>query len=249
MLWNCRSCQGIDFRKPLQTSPALQQAHSALRQQVPFAAADRLLAQDIEVAAGTVRMPAVQSLAQALELNLTAIVIAHRSDVFHREPELGARNHGAGHLAAGAQNFLFECDLPGIRGKMREHDEGVGGVEAHADYVELRHEVTGYRRQKAGGRRHYAGSRATYAAIGTDTAGSIREPAALCGCVGVKPTYGRVSSRGVIPLSASLDHVGPLAASVEDAAITLQAIAGYDPGDITSADIPVADYASAMREG
>jgi len=91
-------------------------------------------------------------LAQALELNLTAIVIAHRSDVFHREPELGARNHGAGHLAAGAQNFLFECDLPGIRGKMREHDEGVGGVEAHADYVELRHEVTGYRRQKAGGR-------------------------------------------------------------------------------------------------
>ncbi|PYX51108.1 MAG: Asp-tRNA(Asn)/Glu-tRNA(Gln) amidotransferase subunit GatA [Acidobacteria bacterium] len=88
-----------------------------------------------------------------------------------------------------------------------------------------------------------------YAAIGTDTAGSIREPAALCGCVGLKPTYGRVSSRGVIPLSASLDHVGPLAASVEDAAITLQAIAGYDAGDITSADIPVADYASAMREG
>ena len=60
------ACQGIDFRKPLQTSPALQQAHSALRQQVPFADADRLLAQDIEVAAGTVRMPAVQSLAQSL---------------------------------------------------------------------------------------------------------------------------------------------------------------------------------------
>ena len=67
-----------------------------------------------------------------------------------------------------------------------------------------------------------------YAAIGTDTAGSIREPAALCGCVGIKPTYGRVSSRGVIPLSLSLDHVGPLAATVEDAAIVLQAIAGYD---------------------
>ena len=50
-----------------------------------------------------------------------------------------------------------------------------------------------------------------FAAIGTDTAGSIREPAALCGCVGLKPTYGRVSSRGVIPLSASLDHVGPIA--------------------------------------
>jgi aspartyl-tRNA(Asn)/glutamyl-tRNA(Gln) amidotransferase subunit A len=88
-----------------------------------------------------------------------------------------------------------------------------------------------------------------YAAIGTDTAGSIREPAALCGCVGIKPTYGRVSSRGVIPLSASLDHVGPLAATVEDAAIVLQAIAGYDAADITSADVPVADYVSALREG
>jgi aspartyl-tRNA(Asn)/glutamyl-tRNA(Gln) amidotransferase subunit A len=88
-----------------------------------------------------------------------------------------------------------------------------------------------------------------YAAIGTDTAGSIREPAALCGCVGLKPTYGRVSSRGVIPLSSSLDHVGPLTATVEDAAIVLQAIAGYDSRDITSSNVPVADYVSALREG
>jgi aspartyl-tRNA(Asn)/glutamyl-tRNA(Gln) amidotransferase subunit A len=87
------------------------------------------------------------------------------------------------------------------------------------------------------------------AAIGTDTAGSIREPAALCGCVGIKPTYGRVSSRGVIPLSSSLDHVGPLAASVRDAAIVLQAIAGYDAGDITSAEVPAADYVSSLSEG
>jgi len=86
------------------------------------------------------------------------------------------------------------------------------------------------------------------AAIGTDTAGSIREPASLCGCVGLKPTFGRVPSRGVIPLSASLDHVGPLAATVSDAAIVLQAIAGYDPDDITSSDVPVADYVSAVRE-
>ena len=88
-----------------------------------------------------------------------------------------------------------------------------------------------------------------YAAIGTDTAGSIREPAALCGCVGLKPTYGRVSSRGVIPLSLSLDHVGPLAATVEDAAIVLQAIAGYDAADNSTADVPVAGYVSALREG
>jgi aspartyl-tRNA(Asn)/glutamyl-tRNA(Gln) amidotransferase subunit A len=85
-----------------------------------------------------------------------------------------------------------------------------------------------------------------YAAIGTDTAGSIREPAALCGCVGLKPTYGRVSARGVIPLSWSLDHVGPLAATVGDAAAVLQTIAGYDPLDICSADVPADDYVSGL---
>jgi aspartyl-tRNA(Asn)/glutamyl-tRNA(Gln) amidotransferase subunit A len=87
-----------------------------------------------------------------------------------------------------------------------------------------------------------------YAAIGTDTAGSIREPAALCGCVGIKPTYGRVSGRGVIPLSWSLDHVGPLAATVADAAIVLQAIAGYDALDIHSVDVPVSDYVGELSE-
>ena len=87
-----------------------------------------------------------------------------------------------------------------------------------------------------------------YAAIGTDTAGSVREPAALCGCVGLKPTYGRVSSRGIIPLSYSLDHVGPLAATVGDAAIMLQVIAGYDGSDLTTCDVPVADYVSALSE-
>ena len=92
-------------------------------------------------------------------------------------------------------------------------------------------------------------ARLACAAIGTDTAGSIREPAALCGCVGLKPTYGRISCRGVIPLSPSLDHVGPLTATVEDAAIMLQAIAGYDAADLATADFPVTDYVSAMNEG
>jgi aspartyl-tRNA(Asn)/glutamyl-tRNA(Gln) amidotransferase subunit A len=87
-----------------------------------------------------------------------------------------------------------------------------------------------------------------YAAIGTDTAGSIREPAALCGCVGIKPTYGRVSARGVIPLSWSLDHVGPLAATVADTAIVLQAIAGYDARDIGSVNVPIDDYISSLND-
>src|SRR5580704_5726466 len=89
-----------------------------------------------------------------------------------------------------------------------------------------------------------------YGAIGTDTAGSIREPAALCGVVGLKPTYGRVSARGVIPLSLSLDHVGPIARTVADAAILLQAIAGFDANnkDKASVDVPVDDYPAALDE-
>ena len=100
----------------------------------------------------------------------------------------------------------------------------------------------------SGGSAAAVAARLACAAIGTDTAGSIREPAALCGCVGLKPTYGRVSSRGVIPLSTSLDHVGPLTTTVTDAAIVLQSIAGYDPADITTADVPVADYVTGLQE-
>ncbi|HVO80364.1 MAG TPA: amidase [Terriglobales bacterium] len=86
-----------------------------------------------------------------------------------------------------------------------------------------------------------------YGAIGTDTAGSIRQPAAVCGMVGLKPTYGRVSARGVIPLSWSLDHVGPIARTVADAAVLLHAIAGYDEKDTTTFDTPDADYVAALR--
>jgi aspartyl-tRNA(Asn)/glutamyl-tRNA(Gln) amidotransferase subunit A len=86
-------------------------------------------------------------------------------------------------------------------------------------------------------------------AMGSDTGGSIRGPAALCGIVGLKPTYGRVSRRGVFPLAYSLDHCGPLTWSVEDAALTMQAIAGYDPADPASADVPVPDYTASLGEG
>ncbi len=86
-----------------------------------------------------------------------------------------------------------------------------------------------------------------FAAIGTDTAGSVREPAAQCGVVGIKPTFGRVSTRGVIPLSSSLDHVGPLARTVADVAVMLQVIAGFDPDDQNSVDAPVPDYLSGLQ--
>lgn len=85
-------------------------------------------------------------------------------------------------------------------------------------------------------------------ALGTDTGGSIRIPAALCGVVGLKPTYGRVSLRGVIPLSWNLDHAGPMARCVRDTAILLQAIAGYDRQDAWSANMPVEDYLALPGE-
>ena len=86
-----------------------------------------------------------------------------------------------------------------------------------------------------------------FAAIGTDTGGSVREPAAFCGIVGLKPTYGRVSTRGVFPLSPSLDHVGPLCRNVADTALMLEVIAGYDKWDPTSVDYPVDSYTNALN--
>ncbi len=84
---------------------------------------------------------------------------------------------------------------------------------------------------------------------GSDTGGSIRGPAALCGVSGIKPTYGLISRRGILPLSFTLDHAGPLAWTAEDCALLLQAMAGYDAGDPASADRPVPDFTAGIAEG
>jgi len=137
-----------------------------------------------------------------------------------------------------------------ILGKNNLHEFAYGGSSLVSHFGEVHNPWDGKRITggSSGGSAAAVTARLACAAIGTDTAGSIREPASLCGCVGLKPTYGRVSSRGVVPLSISLDHAGPLALTVADAAIVLQAIAGYDAADITSVDLPNEDFASALRE-
>lgn len=87
-----------------------------------------------------------------------------------------------------------------------------------------------------------------YGALGSDTGGSIRFPSACCGLVGIKPTYGRVSRHGAFPLAESLDHIGPMARTVEDAARLLQTLAGWDASDPTSLNAPVPNYAAALTE-
>lgn len=99
----------------------------------------------------------------------------------------------------------------------------------------------------SGGSGAAVASHSTYSSLGTDTAGSIRIPSSACGIVGLKPTHGRVSKYGIFPLAWTLDHVGPMAKSVEDAAAMLTAIAGFDGRDPTCANVPVNDYLSGLN--
>lgn len=99
----------------------------------------------------------------------------------------------------------------------------------------------------SGGSSAAVAARLCAAALGTDTGGSVRQPAAYCGVVGLKPTYGLVSIRGVIPLAETQDHVGPICKTVTDAALLLQVLAGYDPQDLWSIRADIPDYSSALN--
>jgi len=178
---------------------------------------------------------ALKDLIDTAGVRTTSASALHENRVPSEDAEIVRRLRQAGAVLVGKNN-------------LHEFAYGGSSLVSHFGDVHNPWDVNRITGGSSGGSAASVPSGMCCAAIGTDTAGSIREPASLCGCVGLKPTFGRVPSRGVIPLSASLDHVGPLAATVSDAAIVLQAIAGYDPDDITSSDVPVADYVSAVRE-
>ncbi len=138
-----------------------------------------------------------------------------------------------------------------IVGKLNLHEFAFGATSKNPHYGPVRNPWDTQR--VAGGSSGGSGAAVAagecLAALGTDTGGSIRIPAALCGITGLKPTYGRVSLHGVVPLSWSLDHVGPMCRTAEDCALILQAIAGPDPRDPYAAPVPVPDYVSLLDGG
>ena len=137
-----------------------------------------------------------------------------------------------------------------LLGKLNMHEFAYGGSSVISFYGpvhnpwSLDHEAGG----SSSGSAVAMAAGLCYGSVGSDTGGSIRQPSAYCGSVGLKPTYGRVSTRGVIPLSWLYDHVGPMTRSVADAAAMLQVLAGFDPDDANSADQPVPDYTAALSQ-
>jgi len=169
-------------------------------------------------------------------IRTTAACAVFEDRVPGEDAEVTRRLRDAGTVLLGKLN-LHECAYGG---------SGVVGAGPAARNPRNPAHITG---GSSSGSAAAVGAGLCFAALGTDTAGSIRVPAALCGIVGFMPSYGLVPLRGVIPLAWSYDHVGPMTRTVHDAALVLQAIAGYDPADITSIALPVPDYAAALASG
>lgn len=136
-----------------------------------------------------------------------------------------------------------------ILGKTNMHEFAYGGTSAVSYFGAVHNpwKPTHTAGGSSGGSAAAVAAELCYGALGSDTAASIRQPAAFCGTVGLKPTYGLVSTRGVIPLSWTCDHVGPMARTVTDTAIMLQTIAGYDALDVGSRQMKIPDYVAAVR--
>jgi aspartyl-tRNA(Asn)/glutamyl-tRNA(Gln) amidotransferase subunit A len=163
-------------------------------------------------------------------------------------PTLAGSAVRAGHRADADSTVTRKLRAAGavITGKTVTHEFAYGVVSAPTRNPWDRDTIPG---GSSGGSAAAVAAHLCLAAMGSDTGGSIRIPAGLCGLVGLKATYGRVSKRGVAELSWSLDHAGPITRTVADAAVLLQAIAGYDPDDPCSIDEPVPDYLTGLDAG
>ncbi|MEO6270573.1 MAG: amidase [Lautropia sp.] len=136
-------------------------------------------------------------------------------------------------------------------GKLNMHEFAWGGTSDNPHYGTVRNpwNTERFPAGSSGGAGASVAARACYGAIGTDTGGSIRLPSAINGIVGIRPTYGRVSNHGIIPLAWSMDTAGPMTRTVEDCALMFGTLAGHDPKDPTRARVAVADYSADLRSG
>jgi aspartyl-tRNA(Asn)/glutamyl-tRNA(Gln) amidotransferase subunit A len=185
---------------------------------------------------------------------LHGVPLAHK-DMFHRSGELS--EYGStifkGQRPVTTATVIAKLDAAGAldcgRLNMVEFALGITGHNPHTGHPRNAWDTGRITGGSTSGGATSVAAGLIPATLGSDTGGSIRVPASLCNLVGIKPTYGRVSRHGCMPLSFSLDHVGPLARSAEDCAIVLQAIAGHDPNDPTSSRRPVGDYAAGLGRG
>jgi len=195
---------------------------------------------EIEIARGDYRGPlhgipiGLKDLIDTAGLRTTCASEAFRDRVPTVDADVVGRLKRAGAVLIGKQNL---------------QEFAWGGTSASSYFGPVRNpwDLTRIPGGSSGGSAAAVAAGMCFAAIGTDTGGSIRQPASYCGVVGLKATYGRVSTWGVFPLSWSLDHVGPICRSVEDSAILLEAIAGYDHKDPFSLHLPTISYSESMK--
>jgi aspartyl-tRNA(Asn)/glutamyl-tRNA(Gln) amidotransferase subunit A len=195
---------------------------------------------DDEIASGDYRgalhgIPiALKDLIETAGIRTTAASTVYENRVPERDATVVRRLHEAGAVFLGKLN-------------LHEFAYGGSGVISHFGPVRNPWDTTRITGGSSSGSAAAVAAGLCYAAIGTDTAGSIRLPASICGITGLKPTYGLVSAAGVIPLCWSYDHVGPMTRTAIDSAIILDAIAGYDPEDLTSANFDISPAASTIE--